>query len=159
MRKPQEWDRKKGLELYQQGWTDRKIAEELGVSANVVGGWRRANDMPANRPKPGQRSRKWDTAKAQQLYEAGMSDREIARAVGVSESAVGGWRREQGYIKGAYRRKWDTQKAEEMTRAGHTDAEIARELGTTEGAVASWRYRKGLIKSYRLLGNDQQPLQ
>ena len=74
------WDVAKGRALYEQGMTDRKIAKEIGVSAKTFGDWRRRNKLPANRVVPSGPTRKWDTEKAQELFEAGYSDQEIAES-------------------------------------------------------------------------------
>ena len=42
------WDRKKAMELYNQGCTDLQIADATGAAISTIGNWRRERGLPAN---------------------------------------------------------------------------------------------------------------
>lgn len=42
------WDRLKAMELYQQGYSDQKIADAVGVTKGTIMGWRQKEGLPPN---------------------------------------------------------------------------------------------------------------
>lgn len=78
--------------LYDAGATDREIADTLGKSIQHIGTTRRrAWKLPPNPDKRGPDER-IDYARATELYRNGLNDREIAKCLGCSTSAIVRWR-------------------------------------------------------------------
>lgn len=78
--------------LYDQGATDREIADRLGKDINRIGTIRRKQwKLP---PNPGTHGPavSIDYERAEELYRRGANDSEIAQALGCSVSAVYKWR-------------------------------------------------------------------
>ena len=87
---PNRLDEAAAKELYDQGMSDRKIAERLNVATYTVCSWRNANGLPyigASRQISDNRL---------ELYLAGMTDREIGRALGLTEKCIFSWRKRHG---------------------------------------------------------------
>lgn len=78
------------MELYQKGLNDCQIGRELGVSDTTISMWRKARELPPNRPV--NRLTQEQAALRTQMYEAGASDREIAEALGLNPNSVNAWR-------------------------------------------------------------------
>ena len=79
-------------ELYEQGLSDYKIAEQMGCAASTISEWRKKNGLPASGIK-----RKAEVLEDRmRLYEQGMSDGQIAKALGLTRVAVMNWRRKSG---------------------------------------------------------------
>lgn len=85
--------------------------------------------------------------KAKPLYESGMNDAEIARALGVAPSSVYSWRIRNhlpsNHISGT-EPKVDYGKVQLLYEQGSTDREIAETVGCSKQTVAIWR-RKNLL--------------
>ena len=82
------------LTLYRQGFSDRRIAEQVHVTPEAITAWRRNRGLPANTLH---RKITPDTeAEMLRMYQSGMSDVQIARARGLSKSTVLFWRRRRG---------------------------------------------------------------
>lgn len=83
------------LELYNKGYTDRKIAEELHYSACTIAQWRWNNGL-----KPNHEPVKHLTEDEQNfridLYNKGFGDLKIASICGVTKSAITQWRWKNG---------------------------------------------------------------
>lgn len=78
--------------LYEQGATDREIADRLGKDINRIGTIRRKQwRLPPN-PGPHGPAVSIDYEQATALYRRGANDCEIAQALGCSVSAVYKWR-------------------------------------------------------------------
>lgn len=78
--------------LYDQGATDREIADRLGKDINRIGTIRRKQwNLPPN-PGPHGPAVSIDYEQATALYRRGANDCEIAQALGCSVSAVYKWR-------------------------------------------------------------------
>lgn len=98
--------------------------------------------------KPKAREFEWDTVKAQELYDNGAYDKEIAQQIGISVPTVFRWRKGLGLPPNKGRRlkdgtliNWDL--AEGLYAEGLNDVQIAQQLGenVTHGAVRDWRLR------------------
>lgn len=88
--------------------------------------------------------------KALALYEKGLTDREIAEAIGISRDTFGEWRRRSAKLPPNPDRKgpesrFDWKKAEELYRQGLNDSEIARVLGCSTASVWRWRAKYELF--------------
>lgn len=140
------------LEMWKEGKTDKEIAEAVGISRNSVCAWRHAAGLPLHKA-PRCAEDLWDDALVRKLYAEGRTDREIADAVGTSDSAVFRWRqkyglptlqpRKHGYSKAVE----DTEvlgKMRAMWAERRTDAEIARELGLKYFVVRNCRIDSGI---------------
>ena len=78
--------------LYDEGATDREIADRLGKNICHIGTMRRRDwKLPPNPDKRGPEVR-IDYERATELYRWGANDREIAQSLGCSVSAVLKWR-------------------------------------------------------------------
>lgn len=84
-----EIDEEQFLELYQKGYNDRQIGEELGIPAPVISNWRRRKGLPTLQKRGIQDNR-------MELYQQGLNDREIAERIGISPVNVYKWRKRNG---------------------------------------------------------------
>ena len=75
------------------------------------------------------------------LYEQGLKDKDIAKAEGVTASAITHWRRNNN-LKQNYHKKY--YKLDELHSKGMTDLEISRKLDVSRKTVKAWRIQKGL---------------
>lgn len=85
------------LELYNKGYTDRQIANELHYSVCTIFQWRRKRGLKANNPQI-KRLTKNDQKFRMDLYNKGFGDLKIASACGVTKSAITQWRRKNNLI-------------------------------------------------------------
>ncbi len=78
--------------LYDQGMTDREIAERIGISDSKVYHWRhRKEKLPLHPSHHGPDCRcDWD--KAMEMHRRGCGDAEIAKEVGCARNTVYRWR-------------------------------------------------------------------
>ncbi len=81
-------EEKKRRELYDQGMTDREIAERCYVSRGVIYKWRKRRGLPYNS--------QYDERKRHNLYRQGLNDYEIAARCGVTQPAIFQWREKMG---------------------------------------------------------------
>lgn len=91
---PAKLDKEKAMELYQQMYTDREIANKLGAAKTTVSEWRKRNGLPSNSDpaiKEQQKQRKHEQRLA--LYMQGKIDKEIAEEVGTVISVIHRWRK------------------------------------------------------------------
>lgn len=87
---PAKLDKEKAMELYQQMYTDREIANKLGAAKTTVYEWRKRNGLPSN-SDPAIKQRKHEQRLA--LYMQGKIDKEIAEEVGTAISVIHRWRK------------------------------------------------------------------
>lgn len=108
---------------------------------------------PATKPpKPTPpRGKLWGKAKARALYDEGASDQDIAKACGISPSAIGRWRNALGLPPHTPPRQHtlDTERARALYDAGRTDRDIAEACGVCVGTISAWRSRVGLPSKHR----------
>ena len=88
-------ENEKRLKLYNKGYTDRQIAEELHYSAGTISQWRWKNGLKANNPPVKQLTEK-EHKKRMELYDKGYGDLKIASACGVTKGAIAQWRWKNG---------------------------------------------------------------
>ena len=139
-----DWERAKVL--YEEGKSDSEIGKELGCSSNTVRLWRGRCKLASNVPKGWHPEPKYDWEKARKLYDAGMSDARIAKALGCQNETVGKWRRREGLeVNKSERQKvFDWELGRKLYDEGKNDAQIAKALGCTDKAVRNWRFRRKL---------------
>lgn len=161
------------LRLWEEGRSDLEIAQITGPTRKTVSEWRRINNLPANEPpaqeapapkpetlpkkKPGTKRKapaKERAAKAEafpdrlEMYHQGMTDAQIARAVGVKTGVIAQWRYKRNLPRianGWLRLSADQEKARmELYRKGLNDCQIGRELGIDSNSIFMWRKSRGL---------------
>lgn len=142
-------DNDKARALYDQGMSDRQIADALGVTKQGVRNWRERNRLRCHK-QDDQQARKSmiDETKAKALYEKGMSDQQIATAIRATKSAVRHWRRRTDRPGNNARPRIFKAKeveCERLYRDGMVDSDIAMRLGVSVGTVSKWRYKNGLL--------------
>ena len=134
------------LELYNKGMSDGEIAREIGSVKSTIYQWRHRNGLKANAKKQDANPR-YDYGKFRELYDSGMSDSKIARAIGCAMSTVSRWRTLEGLeshgVSGTAP-KLDRAKMRELYDIGLSDAKIAREVGCHPSTVGKWRLRENL---------------
>lgn len=108
-----------------------------------------ATKHPKKAPSRGKR---WDTAKARRLYDEGASDQDIAKACGISPSAIGRWRnrlRLPPHTPPRPPRSFDTERAQALYDEGRTDIFIAMACDVCVGTISNWRRQEGLPSKHR----------
>lgn len=86
-----------------------------------------------------------------ELYNMGLSDKEIAEKVFVTQSAISGWRRKNG-LKTNNPRPIVTRKVEEkmlfLYKSGLSDREIGNCVSLSKPTVQRWRQRNELKPNF-----------
>lgn len=121
--------------------TNREVMEFLGF------------DMPPQGDKPRKPNVKMNREEAKRMYDAGLTDQVIAKALGVSKNAVGIWRRKNG-LESHGKPSRDNERME-MYLQGLNDVEIAQAVGVTPKSIQGWRVRHGL-KANATRGGDNR---
>jgi len=87
--------------LYDQGLSDAKIAQAVGVTRDTIRAWRKHRDLPANK-RVGQHSplSTEEEEKRRRLVRRGYTDEQIARLSGVTQPAITEWRNRRGLKRG-----------------------------------------------------------
>ncbi len=81
------------MTLYAQGLNDYTMADALGINWNAIRHWRHENKLPANSKRPAPKKLTLEQEKRRrEMYERGMTDREIAKVQGVTRKAIYNWR-------------------------------------------------------------------
>lgn len=98
--------------------------------------------------KQGGRTATWDTELARQLYRKGMSDREIADAVGTLRVNVSNWRYRNGMKPNVGNRngphRVDYNELRRLYDMGLTENEIRQRMKVSYGTIYSWLERNNL---------------
>lgn len=128
--------------------TDAEIARELGLKYFVVRNCRIDSGLPSTL-----QAVKRNEALARQLYDEGLHDSEIGRAIGVQGHAVYRWRKEN-QLPANLRKPLPDRGSEALAERhrqmmdlwwqGKTDAEISSAVGLSRSTVCGWRHRNGL---------------
>jgi len=124
------------LELYQKGYTDLEIADELGVEPKTIQWWRGRFRLLPNKPKDPRLV----------LYEQGFTDIEIAEELDIPLTNVRPWRRKHDLPpnigKALLAKK---QKAVDLYRDTELGIKsIAKELGVQMRTARNWIEESGL---------------
>lgn len=82
------------MDLYRQGFSDRRIAEQVCVGKDAIVKWRRKHKLQPNFPK--NRITPETEAEMRRLHREGLTDKGIAETLGLPKSTVGSWRRRKG---------------------------------------------------------------
>ena len=129
--------------MFEDGKSDREIAEVVGYSADYVAKYRRRNGLMRGYPH-----RKWDTELASKLVDDGLRDADIAEIVGTTRDAVSAWRR-KNIKKYRERKNWNKTLALELFKQGKSDEEIAAAVERCSKTIANWRSKMKLYRSER----------
>lgn len=133
--------------------TDRRLAgESCAFYEQGARVYRKVESvpLPGSNPKAltkePKKAKRYDWAKAREMYAQGLHDAEIGAALGCSATTVFEWRRREGLlpIKRRTETRYDWEKAREMFDRGCGASAIARELGCSLSSVKVWRQREGL---------------
>jgi len=77
--------------LYEQGFTDKQIAEQLSVTTAAVKSWRRIRSLKPNQDLIKSRHRRQRIVKARKIYEEVKNFSKTAKRVGVSPETIKSW--------------------------------------------------------------------
>lgn len=94
-------------------------------------------------------------ARRMELYRAGLSDREMAEKLFLSQVTIQYWRKKHNLPRNSRRRGVTQDEADrmmELYRKGLSDKKIARQVGRAACTVGNWRARNGLKPHYRKYG-------
>ncbi|HOP08741.1 MAG TPA: hypothetical protein PK718_01830 [Candidatus Methanofastidiosa archaeon] len=94
-------------------------------------------------------ARKFTDESLLELYKNGMTDKEIADELGVSQSAVN-YRREKLGLPSNYKKDMiPNDLVKDLNERGYTDKEIAERLGVSQSSVNYKRQRLGLTSNFK----------
>lgn len=86
--------------------------------------------------------------KFMKLYEAEMSDREIAEKLGVNQDSIRAYRKKHDIPTKRPKNRFTDEQFIELYEKGLNDRQIAKELGLTQGYVCAHRNKLGLPTKY-----------
>lgn len=136
--------------MYEAGETDQAIAAAVGLSLWRVGTFRREHGMCRTNHAAHRRTKKSriHTETAKEMFLAGRSDEEIAKAFGVCTHSVQKWRHKNNLARKGGRKKcsFDTKEAMQLLTNGFDDQEISILLGVERAVIKEWRKRNGYLR-------------
>ena len=160
--------------LYKNGYSDVRIAKELGVPLYAVSKWRKQEALSSNH------SVHLSERKLIELHALGYSDSQIAAKLGCSSQTVLRRRRKYGLPansshqnsrntirhsaqpKSGRKQKINSDQAHSLYNEGLSDTKMALALGVSTGTVRNWRYRENLVSNanrYRQLESQRKTLE
>lgn len=93
------------------------------------------------------------------LYQAGMSDQEISKALYLNRNTIAYWRRRNGLPSQNPRKRITGEQLklmQKMYQSGASDQEIAKRIQKKRGTVCAWRWRNGLKANYGPAGRRKK---
>lgn len=133
---------------------DLNGVDELQVRALLVsGGYVSEDDFYCVEPKRRRTKLEWDMIEP--LYKNGLTDHEIASAIGFSHSVVAAVRKRCGFRANKSSMPLDQDRAMALYQEGCNDREISRKLGVSVTTVNRWRNKHGLSMNFE--GRGPQP--
>ena len=142
------------MQRYQAGQCDAQIAMAEDVKISVIITWRRRFNLPVNSVTPAVDRRLLKPlthAERLRLYRSGLNDRDMARRLNTTRSAIVQWRgahnlpsKYQADAPRALRKPDRDEQMLRLYRLGRTDREIAESLGCTHRIVYRWRHARVL---------------
>lgn len=147
-------------ELYNRGFTDREIADVMGVKQDTVKKFRQRRGLSPNTSKLIENSR------FEELYSRGLTDREIADAMGVKRSTVKKFRQRRGLPPNSGSKKKSKIKIKtllELVSENKNDLEIAKTLKVTRQTIINNRKKYNIESVFgpgrpkRFTGNETDP--
>lgn len=131
----------KRLRLYNQGFSDKEIAEQCGLEEYSITRWRWTNHYPNKNRVNGI----CDREKLVELHRKGFTDSEIAKELKCKDSTVQDARCKLGLKPNSSKRPASYRdKFIELYDKGMNDRQIADELGKTREAIRKARCKMGL---------------
>ena len=107
--------------------------------------------MYRKRKNGGPKESKLEIPETLELYNKGLNDQEMAKALGCSPCTVFSWRKRHckppnaNKSHGPRASKLDYQETLSLYRAGFSDKDMAERLGCTPATVSTWRKRHQLL--------------
>jgi len=144
--------------LWNEGLTDREMADKLKVKRGTISIWRNrfrldVNDMAkdgVSLPAGMLNNRK--NREKYELYKQGKTDKQIAETLGLNKKTICNWRKRNNLEVNRSKRKgniginWKKHNEKmKLWNEGLTDGEIAKKLNISKGRVRQWRYKHQLI--------------
>lgn len=149
------------MRRYQAGQCDAQMAMAEGITVAGIATWRRRLKLsvnPVTPPVDRRRIKSMAHTERLRLYQSGLNDREIARRLNATRSAIVQWRGAHGlpskYQPNAPKALRKPDRDEQMMRLyrlGRTDNQMAESLGCTPRIVYRWRHGRALER------NDGKP--
>lgn len=133
------------VRCHDQGLSDRKTAEVLGIRESQVYRWRKERGIESNYRY---NVRKLDEARARELYNQGLTDARIAAELGCTQPGVTAWRYREGLPALHPHARMDQREVRRLYDEGCNDTEIARMTGHNTDSIRRWRKRNGLKSNY-----------
>ncbi|MCD6468538.1 MAG: hypothetical protein J7L32_04415, partial [Thermoplasmata archaeon] len=136
------------LELYRKGYSDREIADEVGVTPVVILSWRKKNNLKPN-IQQGQPLSDAEEKRRLELYKKGLNDKQIASVIGISEEGIWQWRKKRGLVANIPQDNKKVSPEENkyrmmLYRQGLSDKEIAEKCSVSRSSIKGWRKYRGL---------------
>jgi len=142
------------MRRYRAGQCDAQMAMAEGITVAGIATWRRRLKLsvnPVTPPVDRRRIKLMEHTERLRLYHSGLNDREIARRLNTTRSAIVQWRDAQGlpskYKPKAARALRKPERDEQMMklyRLGRTDQQMAESLGCAQRTVYRWRQTRAL---------------
>lgn len=149
------------MQRYQAGQCDAQLAIAEGITVHGIRTWRRRFKLPVNPVTPALDRRLLKLlaqAERLRLYRSGLNDRDIARRLNTTRSAIVQWRsahnlpsKYQPDAPRALRKPVRDEQMMRLYRLGRTDREMAASLGCAQRIVYRWRHGRALER------NDGKP--
>lgn len=138
-------DKDRFKKLYENGYNDRQIAEEMGFTTDSVSNYRRRMGLPPHR-------KFCDYKKCMELYLRGYNDVQIASELGIVKETVGIWRKRNGLpTQNAIQISEIERVIEEIEDViselyfeGYSDYKIGKILNISVHVVNRWRLKNKL---------------
>jgi len=131
-------------DLYNQGLSDKEIAQQMDIPIGSVSIWRTRRNLDVNPTKTF--IIKHD--KRMELYKQGLIDSQIAKVLGTTESAIYMWRRMNKILMNRDSRLI-TDNRLDLYNQGLTDSEIAERSGVSYDTIQTWRLRRKLRPNFK----------
>lgn len=139
------------LKLYKAGQGDRAIAAALGVKPTTIAAWRRQHAMPSNVPSTRTIGRV-QSVRYRELYDQGLTDGAIGRAIGRDRSSVSEWRARAGLPANTAPHLTSPDEDAQRRRLyalGLSDEEIGKQTGVGNSSIRRWRQLRGLAPTHK----------
>lgn len=130
------------MALYEDGLSDKKIADSLGLKEFQVLRWRQERNLPSKA------FHRMDEERAREMYYAGKSDREIAKELGVAAQTVCNWRSKEKLKSTRQYAKINYDQLQELYDKGMNDSQISQATGHCTDSIRKWRKQNGLKSNF-----------
>lgn len=137
-------DEEKLMELYEDGLSDKKVAEALGLKEFQVLRWRQERNLPSKF-----NLRHLDKNRVRELYEEGKTDSEIARILGVASQTICNWRSKEKLKSVRSYARINYDQLRELYDQGMNDTQISQITGACTDSIRKWRKQNGLETNWK----------